>query len=90
MKRFVACAIQMDVKAGDINFNLKTAINVTERALKYNPNFLIFPEMFATGFDYPYIKGLAKEYFNELASFLLNLSFKTGSFIVGGSIPEIY
>jgi predicted amidohydrolase len=80
----------MDIKPGDIDHNLKTVINMTERALVYKPELLVFPEMFATGFAYPYIQKIAKDFFHELASFLINLSYKTGAYIVGGSIPEMY
>jgi len=90
MKKFVATGIQMDVKPGDISFNLKTAINLTEKALKYTPNIIIFPEMFATGFAYPYINKIAKDFFHELASFLINLSYKTNAYVVGGSVPELF
>ena len=90
MKKFVVAGIQMDIKPGDIPHNLKTVVNLTEKALKFNPDMIILPEMFATGFAYPYIIKIAKEYFNELAAFLTNLSYKTNAFIVGGSIPEYF
>jgi predicted amidohydrolase len=90
MKRFVITGIQMDVKPGDIQANLKCAVSLAEKTLKFNPDMIIFPEMFATGFAYPYINKMAKEYFNELAAFLTNLSYKTSSYIVGGSIPELF
>ena len=48
MRKFVVCGIQMNVKAGDINGNLRTAIGLTEKALKFKPNLIVFPEMFAT------------------------------------------
>jgi len=90
MKKFVVTGIQMDIKPGDINFNLKTVINMTEKALKFTPDMIVFPEMFATGFAYPYITKIAKDFFNELTSFLINLSYKTNAYIVGGSIPELF
>lgn len=90
MKKFVVCGIQMDIKSGDISQNLKTAIGLSEKALKYRPNLLIFPEMFATGFSYPYMTKIAKEYFYELVAFLTNLSYKVNAYVVGGSIPELY
>jgi len=90
MRKFVVAGIQMDIKPGDIQFNLKTAISLAEKALKFNPNLIIFPEMFATGFAYPYINKIAKDYFIELTSFLTNLSYKTNAHIVGGSIPELF
>ncbi len=89
MKKFVAAGIQMDVKPGDVDFNLKCAASLAAKALKFNPNLIIFPEMFATGFAYPYINKIAKESFEEITSFLMNLSCRTGAFIVGGSIPEL-
>lgn len=90
MKKFVAAGIQMDVKPGDVEFNLKCAASLAAKTLNFNPNLIIFPEMFATGFAYPYINKIAKEYFEPLTSFLMNLSCRTGAFIVGGSIPETY
>jgi predicted amidohydrolase len=90
MKRFVVAGIQMDIKPGNIEHNLKTAITLSDKSLKFNPEMIIFPEMFATGFAFPYINNMAKEYFNELTSFLTNLSYKTNAYIVGGSIPELF
>jgi len=88
MKKFVAVGIQMDIKPGDVEFNLKTAILLTEKSLKFDPKIIVFPEMFATGFAYPYINKIAKDHFTDLAAFFLNLAFKTGAYVIGGSIPE--
>ena len=88
MRKFVVCGVQMDVKPADITMNLKSAINLVERSLKFEPNLIVFPEMFATGFSYPYIQKMAKDYFNEMIAFILNLAFKTNAYIVGGSIPD--
>lgn len=90
MKKLIVCGIQMDVKPGDITYNLKTALTLTEKSLMLEPNIIIFPEMFATGFAYPYITKIAANYFNELTSFLTNLAYKTNAYIVGGSIPELF
>jgi len=88
MKRFVVAGVQMDIKPGDIKANIKCAIGMAEKALKFNPDMIILPEMFATGFAYPYINKIAKGYFTELTDLLVNLAYKTNAFIVGGSIPE--
>jgi len=90
MRKFVVCGVQMDIKPADITMNLKSAISLVERSLKFDPNLIVFPEMFATGFSYPYIQKIAKDHFNELISFLLNLAFRTNACIVGGSIPEMH
>lgn len=90
MNKLIVCGIQMDIKPGDIPFNLKTAVTLTEKSLKGSPNLIIFPEMFATGFAYPYITKIAKDFFDELVSFLTNLSYKTNAYVVGGSIPELF
>ena len=90
MKRFVIAGVQMDIKPGDIQHNLKTAITMSEKSMQFHPDMIIFPEMFATGFAYPYINNMAKEYFNELTSILTNLAYKTNAHIIGGSIPELF
>jgi omega-amidase len=89
MKKFTVAVIQMDVKTGDIDFNLRRTQNSIEKSCKSKSQLIILPEMFATGFDYPYIKKISKDVFNELVSFLINSSFKYGCYIVGGSIPEL-
>jgi omega-amidase len=90
MKKFVICGIQMDVKPGDIDHNLKVGLNMVEKSMKFRPDLIVFPEMFVSGFAYPYITNIAKQFFDELAGFMLNLSAKTGAHIVGGSIPELH
>ena len=44
MKKFLAAGIQMDIKPGDVEFNLKTAIGISEKALKFDPNLIVFPK----------------------------------------------
>jgi omega-amidase len=90
MKRFVVCGIQMDVKPSDVDHNLKTAVRLTEQSLKFAPNLIVFPEMFATGFAYKYLEKIAKEFFDDLAAFMMNMAAKTGAYVVGGSIPELH
>jgi omega-amidase len=90
MKNFLMCGIQMNVKTGEIEQNLKTSITLVEKAMSFKPHLIVFPEMFATGFAYPYLINMAKQYFEELAAFLVNMSNRTGAFIVGGSIPELH
>jgi len=89
MKKIVIASIQMDIKTGNMDLNLRTAQGFIEKALKHKPQIVTLPEMFATGFDYPYIKDIAKDSFNELISFLINSSYRYGCYIVGGSIPEM-
>ncbi|MFC1767859.1 carbon-nitrogen family hydrolase [Candidatus Margulisiibacteriota bacterium] len=89
MKEFTIAAIQMDVKLGDIEFNLRTAQTLIDKAAKAKPQLITLPEMFATGFDYPCIKKMASETYNELIAFLINNSHKYNCYIVGGTIPEM-
>jgi omega-amidase len=89
MKKFIAAGIQMGVRMGDVDGNLERAATLAEKAMKYRPELIILPEMFATGFAYKELNGIAKDCFNDITTFLMNLAQKTGSFIVGGSIPEL-
>jgi predicted amidohydrolase len=47
----VAC-IQNGIKTGDVNENLKTFTNDLQFCNENNVDIIVFPEMFATGFDY--------------------------------------
>lgn len=89
MKKFIAATIQMDIKMGDIDANLRTAQNLIKKASKYKPQLIVLPEMFATDFYYPYVKEISKDVFNELMSFFINTSYNYGCYIVGGTIPEL-
>lgn len=88
MKNFTIAALQMDVIIGDIIANLKKAQSLIEQASKYKPQIITLPEMFATGFDYPYLKRMAQENINDLTAFFINHSYKFGAYIVGGTVPE--
>ncbi len=89
MKKFTATGIQMSVRMGDVDANLERAATLAEKAMKYKPDLIIFPEMFATGFAYKELNGIARDCFNDITTFMMDIAQKTGSFIVGGTIPEL-
>jgi predicted amidohydrolase len=89
MKKIRIAGIQMDVKPGNIDANLARASSLAERSMKSGSELIIFPEMFATGFDYKNLNDYARECFDEITAFLMDLAQKTCAYIVGGSIPEL-
>ncbi|MBU0686493.1 MAG: carbon-nitrogen family hydrolase [Candidatus Margulisbacteria bacterium] len=82
-------AVQMDVKTGHIDQNLKKAEQFVASAAKFKPNFLAFPEMFATGFAFDELKMYAQKYKAAFDSFFKMSAKKTGAYIIGGSVPEV-
>jgi predicted amidohydrolase len=81
--------IQMDVFTGYVEDNLKRAARLVEQAAKFNPNFVAFPEMFATGFAFNELVMFAEKYRETFEVFFKKCAAQTSAYIVGGSVPEI-
>jgi len=89
MKKITVSLIQTDIKTGQVKENLLNTARLIEVSSKYKPNFIVMPEMWATGFAYNGLKELAQNHQEEIFSFLKYHAIKNNAIIVGGSIPYI-
>jgi predicted amidohydrolase len=87
MKAVVA-VLQMDVFTGNVEANLAKAEELIHKAGKYNPDFIVLPEMWATGFAFDDLKELSISYTDLIFKFLSTQAKTLKSYIIGGSIPE--
>ncbi|MFA5104763.1 MAG: carbon-nitrogen family hydrolase [Candidatus Margulisiibacteriota bacterium] len=88
MKKITVSLIQMDIKTAHVEENLLTASKLIEKAIKRQSNYIVLPEMWATGFAYENLSSIAKNYFDEIISFMTGHAKEAKAYIVGGSIPE--
>lgn len=88
MKKTTVSLIQMDIKTAQVEENLCKAARLIEKAIKRGSDYIALPEMWATGFAYENLSSLAKNYFDEILSFLTGHAKESGAYIIGGSIPE--
>ena len=88
MKVKIAC-VQMDVKTGHLEQNLTKAQNLVDQAAKSSPNFIVFPEMFATGFAFDELKLFARKHTKDFEVFFKEVAKKTKGYVIGGSVPEV-
>ncbi len=51
-------------------------------------DFIVFPEMFTTPYEYGYFELLGQDKNGEVVTYLKNLANDTGSYVIGGTIPE--
>jgi predicted amidohydrolase len=80
--------IQMDLHTGYVEENLKRATKLVEQTTRFLPNFLVFPEMFATGFAFNEFKLFAEKYRESFDAFFRKCAAQTSAYVIGGSIPE--
>ncbi|MCX5750609.1 MAG: carbon-nitrogen family hydrolase [Candidatus Saganbacteria bacterium] len=85
----VVAVLQMDVKTGNVEANLAKAEELLQKAEKYKPDFVVLPEMWATGFAFDQLKDLSHSYLNLILKFLSDHAKKLNAYIIGGSLPEV-
>lgn len=79
----------MNIVTGQVDENLSTASSMIEKAGKRDSDFIVLPEMWATGFAYEKLHSLSKNHFRNIIEFMAQFARQTNSYIIGGSIPEI-
>ena len=87
MKTTIA-ALQMDVFTNDLKTNLATAERLFSQAKEASPDFIILPEMWATGFAYDNLSKFAIEECQNLKNYLSSKAKDLKTTIIGGTIPE--
>ena len=83
-------AVQMTLQDGDLEKNLLEAENMIDKAAGDGAEVVCLPEMWPTGFDYPYIMEKACSIPGQLTDFLSQKAAERNIILVGGSIPELH
>ncbi|MDY0212974.1 MAG: carbon-nitrogen family hydrolase [Desulfuromonadaceae bacterium] len=81
-----AGAVQFNIKLGDIDTNIKTAVAGLRRLATQDAKLAVLPEMWSCGYDYRNLAQLAQET-PRILTLLEKLSTELGMVIVG-SLPE--
>ncbi|NHM29565.1 carbon-nitrogen family hydrolase [Neobacillus terrae] len=84
MKLKIAC-LQMDIVFGDPEANYLKARDLIEKAMKENPDILVLPELWTTGYDLTRLDELADQDCRETIRFLKDSAVKYNVHLVGGS-----
>lgn len=87
MKFKIAC-LQMDIAFGNPGKNYETAISLIEKASTENPDLIVLPELWTTGYDLVNLNGQADAEAREAAAFLKDSAAKYHAHIVGGSVAN--
>ena len=81
-----AAAVQFNLKLGDVDSNLQSALAGIERAAAAGAQIAVLPEMWSSGYDYRHLSDLA-ERTPEVLERLCTVS-KSTSMVLVGSLPE--
>jgi omega-amidase len=87
LKYKIAC-LQMDITFGDKTKNYGTANSLIERASAENPDVIVLPELWTTGYDLTNLKDIADEDAREASAYFTDLAKKHHAHIVGGSVAN--
>ncbi|MDZ5470533.1 carbon-nitrogen family hydrolase [Bacillus sp. 31A1R] len=83
----VSC-IQMDIAFGLQEENYKKASSLIEKAMLEQPNIIVLPELWTTGYDLTRLDEIADEQAEKSISFLKNIAQKHQVHLVGGSVAN--
>lgn len=87
MKFKIAC-LQMDIAFGNTAENYKSAAELIEQVSSQDPDIIVLPELWTTGYDLANLKGNSDEEAREASAFLKELAVKHGANIIGGSVAN--
>lgn len=83
------CAIiQMDIAYGQPEANRKKVEEKTAQAMKRQPDFILLPELWDTGYDLKRLDKIADDYGQKNKAFLKRLAEKYQVGIIGGSVSN--
>ena len=88
MKKITVSLIQMDIKTARVEENLCKAADLIEKAAKRGSDYIVLPEMWATGFAYENLSSITNNYFDEIMTFMAGHAKESKAYLIGGSIPE--
>lgn len=83
----IAC-IQMDIAFGQPEVNYQVAEQLIDKASRSNPDIIVLPELWTTGYDLTRLNELADLEAHKTISFLQTLAKKYHVHLVGGSIAK--
>jgi predicted amidohydrolase len=90
MERVRIALIQMDIKRGDWETNVKRVFSFLEQVSNLQAQICLLPEMWSTGFALDHnFPILAKKYFQETLDLMRSWSHKFHLYLLGGTIPEV-
>ena len=87
MKWNIAC-IQMDIAFGQPDINYQVAETLIEHAVQSNPNVIVLPELWTTGYDLTRLNEIADTQAQDTIAFLQTMAQKYGVHFVGGSVAK--
>ncbi len=80
--------IQMDIAFGKPDENRKKVEEKTAQAMKLQPDFILLPELWDTGYDLKRLDEIADDHGQKNKAFLKNLARKHQVGIIGGSVSN--
>ncbi|MBO9129874.1 carbon-nitrogen family hydrolase [Bacillus sp. 165] len=83
----IAC-LQLDIAFGDIDRNIENVKREIEKAMKNEPDVLVLPELWTTGYDLTRLDALADEEGKKSKKLLAGLARDYKVNIAGGSIAK--
>ncbi|MEY8347576.1 carbon-nitrogen family hydrolase [Bacillus cereus] len=86
-KMKVAC-IQMDIAFGDVKINMENAKKKIEEAMQGNPDIIVLPELWTTGYDLERLPEIADKDGIQTKQLLSEWAQQYSVNIVGGSIAK--
>ncbi|MCM3690096.1 carbon-nitrogen family hydrolase [Neobacillus niacini] len=87
MKFKIAC-LQMDIAFGNPNENYQKAERLIKEAMKQNPDIIVFPELWTTGYDLTRLDAIADKGAASTIDFFKNAAKKYQVHFVGGSVAN--
>jgi omega-amidase len=87
LKLKIAC-LQMNIIFGNPQKNYQIAERLIENAQKDNPDIIVLPELWTTGYDLTRLDEIADEGASETIAFLKNAAKKYKVHFVGGSVAN--
>lgn len=82
-------ALQFDVKTGQVDANINKVKEIVRRIKKGAVDFIVLPEMWATGFAYKNLRQLARSYNRKINMFISSIAVKKQAYVIAGSMAEI-
>jgi omega-amidase len=86
--KFKITCLQMDIAFGDPNKNYRNAEKLIEEAMKEQPDIIVFPELWTTGYDLTRLEQIADKDAVTTIRFLKDAARKYQVHFVGGSVAN--